>query len=135
MVFPVIPLYPTILTSPVQDTGLEVPPVSVANAIQAAPKRPLEASRSVDSLIDEYSLKYGVSATVMRQVIKCESSFNPNAVGDGGASRGLVQIHRPSWPNITDAQAFDPEFSVRFLAEKLSNQQGYLWTCWRNLVR
>lgn len=98
---------------------------------EEAPKQALEAPYSVDGLINEYSTVYGVSASLMRKIIQCESSFNPNAVGDGGHSRGLVQIHRPSWPNISDAEAFDPEFAINFLASKLSKGQGYLWSCFR----
>lgn len=67
----------------------------------------------------------------MRTVIKCESNFNPNAVGDSGYSRGLVQIHSRYWPEITDEMAFDPEFAITFLAEKLSEGKGRLWTCYR----
>jgi soluble lytic murein transglycosylase-like protein len=107
--------------------------VSAPSQAVEAPVEALKAPRSVDSLIVEYSLKYGVSATVMRQVIKCESGFNPKAVGDGGNSFGLVQIHLPSHPYVSRAQALDPEFAVLFLADKLSKNQGYLWTCYRKL--
>lgn len=71
----------------------------------------------------------------MREIIHCESSGNPNAIGDNGQSYGLAQIHLPSWPDISKEQALDPEFAINFLAEKLSKNQGYLWTCWRMLIR
>lgn len=32
-------------------------------------------------------------------IAKRESSFNPEVIGDGGASYGLFQIHTPSWEN------------------------------------
>jgi len=82
-------------------------------------------------MIYEKSNEYGVSAGLMRQIIQCESSFNPNAIGDGGYSFGLVQIHLPSHPDVTKEQALDPEFATTFLADKLSKGQGYLWTCYR----
>lgn len=90
---------------------------------------------TVDELIVRYSALYGVSASTMRAVIKCESNFNPNAVGDGGHSRGLVQIHDQYWPEVTDEMAFDPEFAVEFLAKNLAIHNGKIWTCWRNLVQ
>lgn len=93
----------------------------------------LNAPRNVENLIDEYSLKYEVSASVMRNVIMCESSFNPNAVGDGGNSFGLVQIHLPSWPSVSREQALDPEFAVEFLAKNLAIHNGKIWTCYRML--
>jgi len=98
-------------------------------------KQPLNAPRSVEELIVENSIKYGVSASVMRRVIKCESSGNPNAVGDFGQSFGLVQIHAPSHPYVTRAQALDPEFAVEFLAKNLALGKGSMWTCWRMLIQ
>jgi hypothetical protein len=67
----------------------------------------------------------------MHRVISCESQYKYNAVGDGGFSHGLVQIHGPSWPTISVAQSTDPEFAIEFLAQKLSMGQGRLWSCYR----
>lgn len=70
--------------------------------------------------------------SVIKTVIKCESGYKINAVGDIGNSFGLVQIYLPAWKGkITKEQALDPEFAVDFLAEKLSKGQGNLWTCYR----
>lgn len=80
--------------------------------------------------IDTVALEYGVSATVMHEVIRCESSYNRYAVGDNGKSRGLVQIHS-DYHDVSDEQAFDPAFAIRFLAEKLQRGLGRLWTCYR----
>ena len=76
----------------------------------------------------------GVNPDVALAIAKCESGLNPLAVGDGGQSRGLWQIHRPSWPEITDAQAFDPEWSTAWAVEKLKSRPAH-WTCWRILGR
>lgn len=92
------------------------------------PKNP-----SINDLITIYAKKYGVSEKVIHRVISCESSYKPTAVGDGGKSHGLVQIHLPSHPYVTKAQAQDPEFAINFLAENLSKKKGRLWTCFRNL--
>lgn len=69
----------------------------------------------------------------MTKIINCESSRNPNAVGDRGNSFGLVQIHLPSHPSITKEQALDEEYAIDFLAKNLSEGKGYLWTCYRML--
>jgi hypothetical protein len=79
------------------------------------------------------ALKYNVSQITMTRVIDCESSHNPSAIGDGGKSFGLVQIHLPSHPNITKAQALDSDFAIDFLAKSLSQGKGKMWTCFRNL--
>ena len=89
--------------------------------------------KTIDELIEEKAKLYQVSPIVMHQVIKCESQYNPNAIGDGGHSRGLVQIYDDFHPTVTHEQAFDPEFSITFLAKNLAQGNGHLWTCYRNL--
>ena len=79
--------------------------------------------------IDDVALEYGVSAKVMHTVINCESNYKKTALGDGGKSRGLAQIHS-GYHDVKDEDAYDPHFAIRFLAEKLSNGQGYLWSCY-----
>jgi hypothetical protein len=98
---------------------------------QNEPTRHENERAYIDWLIRRYGLEYNVSSEVMHRVIFCESSYNRLAVGDAGYSRGLVQIHSKYWPEITDSMAFNADFSVRFLAEKLSEGKGRLWTCWR----
>jgi len=88
---------------------------------------------TVDEAIVKYSDLYNVNLQLMRSVINCESSFNPNAIGDNGHSRGLVQIYDDYHPTISHEQAFDIEFSVEFLAKNISRGRGYLWTCFRNI--
>jgi soluble lytic murein transglycosylase-like protein len=123
-IFTVIVLMtPTVLASTTKYTVPEPPKEPLPEAPQAP--------RTVDELIHDSSIKYGVSESVMRTVIKCESNFNPNAVGDGGHSFGLVQIHLPSHPEVTQGQATNPEFAVDFLANKLSTGQGRLWSCYK----
>lgn len=46
---------------------------------------------------------------------KLESGWNPGAVGDGGTSFGIFQIHLPAHPNVTAEQAKDPAFAARFM--------------------
>lgn len=66
------------------------------------------------------------------ETIRCESSFDTTAKGDGGDSNGLVQIHQPSWPDIPVEKAQDPIFSINFIISKFRQGQEELWTCWRN---
>lgn len=90
------------------------------------------ATDDVPALVDFYATKYGVSKEVMNTVVKCESNYNPNAVGDNGNSFGVSQIHLPSWGGaITEEQARDPRFALDFMAKHLSEGRGRLWTCYR----
>lgn len=96
-----------------------------------APIAPAPKVQTIDEIIISKSKEYGVSETTVRQVIKCESSGNPNAVGDGGNSFGLVQIHLPSHPYVSKEEALNPEFAIDFLTKNLSQGKGRMWTCYR----
>jgi hypothetical protein len=101
----------------------------------------------IPSLIEIYAVKHGVSKDVMEWVVSCESNNivdvqskhrykkdNPKwgvKAGDQELSFGLAQIHLPSWNGITHEQAIDPHFALNFLAEKLSEGKGNLWTCYK----
>ena len=97
-------------------------PASVAIVVQP---------KTIHEKIDFYAEKHNVSAEIISKVINCESSFNPNAVGDNGHSRGLVQIYDDYHPEVTHEQAFNEDFAIEFLAKKLAKGQGHLWTCYR----
>jgi len=86
---------------------------------------------TIDEKIDYYGDMYGVSTYVLHTVIRCESNYNTYALGDSGKSRGLVQIHSGYNPHVSDAEAYDPDFAINFLAENLSKGKGRMWTCWR----
>lgn len=44
-------------------------------------------------LLTERAATHGVSASRLIAIVRCESTFNPNAVGDHGSSHGLVQLN------------------------------------------
>lgn len=93
---------------------------------------------TIKDTISFYAKDYGVSAKTMEKIIKNESSYNPKAIGDMNITckktgkpvraRGIAQITECSFPEVTDEQAFNPIFSIQFLAEKLSQGKCSLWT-------
>ena len=96
-----------------------------------APQRTLE-DYTPQELVQYFAEQYNVSADNMLTTMFCESSFNPEAVGDGGNSYGLSQIHLPSWKGtITKEQALDPVFVTEFMAKQFAEDKEYLWTCAR----
>jgi hypothetical protein len=95
-------------------------------------KTPTPTPQQVE-LIQRYADLHQVDPVIMTKVIACESGFNERALGDSGYSRGLVQIHSKYHPNVTDEMAYDSEYAINFLAEKLSQNKGSLWTCYRML--
>lgn len=64
------------------------------------------------------------------KIIMAESSNNPNAIGDNGKARGLMQIQKYTWSRFTDwpwQDAFDPEKNVqvgRAILEDWNNRLG-----------
>ena len=90
---------------------------------------------STKDIITRIAREYNLSPSFLIKVAKCESGLNQYALGDRKMSRGIFQIHKKYFPHITDEQAYDPEWSARFAAEKISNGEGYLWTCWRRYAK
>lgn len=79
-----------------------------------------------------YSDMYHVSSATMADIVACESNASTTIVGDNGDSFGLVQIDLKYHPDISKEQALDPDFSLNFLASKLSLGEGHLWSCFKN---
>lgn len=93
------------------------------------PLPPIEIKlETLEEKADRIAIAHGVSTTTLRNLVWSESRWNPNARGDEGNSYGLVQIHLPDNPGITEAEATDPEFALTFAAEKLAAGEEWRWT-------
>ena len=89
---------------------------------------------TIQECVMYYGDKYNLSKEkkeLMKKVIWCESSNNRYAVGDGGKSFGLSQIHSPSHPHVTKAQAFDIDYAIDFMAREFSKNNQGIWSCTR----
>lgn len=112
-------------------------------------EEPLTNSKdNIVRLINKYADQYGVSRTLMYNIIECETAhtFDPNIqsglkykfsdsrrgiiMGQQEKSYGLAQIHLPDHPQVTIEQAKDPEFAIQFMASNLSEGR-HLWYCER----
>ena len=80
---------------------------------------------------------YGVQWIVaFGNVLWCESRYDPTAVGEiDSGDRGLWQINARWWPNVSDAQAFDPVFATHWAARQWVDGRAWLWSCWHELYR
>lgn len=77
--------------------------------------------------------KYKINPARFLATAKCESNLNPKAIGDKGKSYGLWQIHLPSHPTVTKAQALDQFWATEWAGKKFAQGQPHLWSCFRNL--
>ena len=64
-----------------------------------------------DYLINEASIKHGISFPLLKAIIKVESNFNPVAVSKAGAI-GLMQIMPSNFKALKIENPFDPEENI-----------------------
>lgn len=69
-----------------------------------------------NEMIDDIATRSGVDPNIVKAIIKEESGGNPNAVGDGGESIGLMQIqpkhHKQKMEELGIVSLFDPQENV-----------------------
>ena len=87
----------------------------------------VQTEESLEKMSDRIAIFHNISTSTLRNLVWSESRWNPNATSTTG-DRGILQINKEYWPDITDEQAFDPEFSLNFAAEKISQGKENLWT-------
>jgi len=92
----------------------------------------LVSSSTIREFLKNRAIKQGIDADVLLRVIERESRFDPEAIGDGGHSVGIWQIHLPNHPTITEECAKDVHCSTDY-AMPLFKKCPWLWTAWRNL--
>lgn len=69
-----------------------------------------------NEMIDDIAVRSGVDPNIVKAIIMEESNGNPNAVGDGGESIGLMQIqpkhHKKRMEELGIVSLFDPQENV-----------------------
>lgn len=65
----------------------------------------------------------GINPALLAALFYQEGKFNPKAFNpqNGSEDRGMAQISKKWHPEVTDAQAYDPNFAIPFAAKKLSS--------------
>lgn len=85
--------------------------------------------KTFDSYIDEASVKYGVSVSLIKAMIHTESNFNPKAVSSMGA-RGLLQLMPGTAKDLGVVDSFNPEQNimggVRYFGKQMKTFDGDL---------
>lgn len=88
---------------------------------------PEEPETNIHALISDIAAEYDISSTTLDNLVWSESRYNPDATGDGNRAFGLTQIHLNYW-DVTEEEARDPVFNLTFAAQKIANDDEYLWT-------
>jgi peptidoglycan hydrolase-like protein with peptidoglycan-binding domain len=78
------------------------------------------ASQMWKGLCTSASMSTGVKADILYGLITAESGHDPAAVGYNTPSdRGLVQINLNAHPDVTPEQAHNPEYAIKYAAERM----------------
>lgn len=100
------------------------------------------SSTTAPIIIEAYATKYGIPAQPLIDTLSCESKtanypkgFDPEAIGDKGLARGIAQIRSDYFPDITDAEAFNPLFSINFAAKEFAAGHASWWSCYNKLYK
>ena len=86
--------------------------------------QPIIVEETIEAKIDRIAEKNGIATTTLWNLAWSESRLDPLA--DNGEDRGIVQINRKAW-DITDEQAFDPEFALNFAAKHIKEGREWYW--------
>lgn len=76
---------------------------------------------STDKIIKKETEDKIIRPEVVAAMLWQESGYQPDARNDGGEKgidRGIAQINSKSHPDVTDAQADDPEFAIKWLVDE-----------------
>lgn len=92
--------------------------------VPAQPVAPQKAQNTYLQVFSKVCNGDAQCAKDLYAIAEHESHLNPQAVGDGGKSYGLFQIHRGYHPDITVAQATDPFWSATWTISRLK-AHGY----------
>ena len=85
--------------------------------------------------------KYGLHKKRFLATLECENGFRAKGQsehyykGVREDSWGVAQIHLPAHPTITREMAEDPEIALEFMAQKWSNDEASLWSCYTMLFK
>ncbi len=77
-----------------------------------------------DGLINKAANIKNVPNQILRAVLKQESGLNPNATAtntNGSIDRGIAQINNVAHPDVSNAQAYNPNYAIPWAANYLSN--------------
>ena len=88
----------------------------------------------IRAYVHSQARKKGVNPVVALEIVKRESNFNLNAIGDGGVSCGLWQINTSVHKDITCEEAQDMEISTAWAMEHLIIEPE-IWTTFKNCRR
>jgi soluble lytic murein transglycosylase-like protein len=101
-----------------------VPPIRTAPPVHETP------SGNLHTLATQIAKANGLDPYVFKLIITNESHWHPRIVSPTG-DYGIVQIHLAAHPEVTKAEAFDPVWSMQWMAAQWKAGKAREWTTYR----
>lgn len=91
-------------------------------------------SKDIPTMIEQVSRQHGANPSLMKKVAFCESSYRPEAVGDGGRAKNIFQFHKPTFNEFEKKYGEDLNYNSAYDQTKLASKmirdgKGSHWTC------
>lgn len=100
----------------------------------------VRASPVARSLVVATGDRHGIDGERFADVMFCESSLRPDAIGDGGRAVGIAQFHVATWAassrryygmELAPAMRLDPDIALLVAARKWIAEGPWAWSCAR----
>lgn len=110
--------------------------ITSSSVMAKAPIQDKPKVLSVKETIEKYAEIHDVSLHELLTVAKCESGYNPKAVGDGGRAVNIFQYHRPTFDRFSKLMGEELDYYSYYDQAKLTAwiwkyypQYKNHWTC------
>jgi hypothetical protein len=106
---------------------------SMASDIPDLNKREVSNPETIDQMIDRIAKEENFQwVSFFKKLVYCESRYDQYAINNNGAygvDRGLLQINTKYHPEVSNEQAFDLDFSIRWSMRRIQNGFQSEWMC------
>ncbi len=99
-----------------------------APPVYASEIAPVAITETIEGKISRIAGETGIASTTLYNLVKGESNFDPDAVGDKGCSYGLTQQNICANPKTTKEMALDPDTALKIAANDIKNGTQYRYT-------
>lgn len=104
------------LTPTLIPTEIPTPTIAEPTKIISVIKPDIVTVPELETLFQKYGNEYGVDTSLLKQIAKCESGFNPQS--DTGRYAGMFQFLSSTWINWRNRMGLDPNSDLRKNAEE-----------------
>ena len=88
----------------------------------------VKPDKKVAKVVSNASKKNNVNSALIVAMLWQESGYSANAKNDGGEDgidRGIAQINSKAHPEVSDEQAYDYDFAIKWMAKELADSIEY----------